>query len=63
MSDPTAPATQPGILRPWEWTHDGQHVLVVRFCGRDGSSSKGYRYPIAVGAVAEAPDWNPEEGA
>ena len=49
-----------------QWTADGNEVLVVRFCGRDGyvSGSRAdgtiyeYRYPMEVGAEIEAPDWD-----
>ncbi|MGE0362760.1 MAG: hypothetical protein AB7R67_18755, partial [Vicinamibacterales bacterium] len=42
-----------------QWTHDGAEVLGVRFCATDGASSYGFRYPLTVGAVVEAPDWDP----
>lgn len=31
----------------------------LRTCGPDGFSQGGYRWPLAVGAEAEAPDWDP----
>ena len=32
-------------------------VLVLRTCNADGTSHKGFRWPLEVGAVVEAPDW------
>ena len=35
--------------------------LVLRVCRADGSSHNGFRWPLEVGAVVEAPDWAPTE--
>lgn len=34
--------------------------LVLRTCAKDGSSSCGFRWPLTVGAIVEAPDWDPK---
>ena len=34
-------------------------VLVLRTCNADGSSYGGFMWPLEVGAIATAPDWNP----
>jgi len=41
-----------------QWTHDGTEVLILRFVAKDGSSSRGFVYPLTVGATVSAPDWN-----
>jgi hypothetical protein len=41
-----------------QWTHDGDEVLVVRFCASDGSSSHGFVWPLTLGAAVIAPDWD-----
>ena len=33
-------------------------ILVLRSCRADGSSQKGWKYPLTEGAIIEAPDWN-----
>ena len=35
-------------------------VLVLRSCRADGGSHNGWKYPLTVGAMVEAPDWNPK---
>lgn len=34
-------------------------VLMLRFVGPEGESYGGFRWPLKVGAVVEAPDWDP----
>ena len=48
-------------VAPHQWIHDGSEVLVLRYCAHDGASSHDFRYPLEVGAVVEAPDWNPAD--
>jgi len=33
--------------------------LLLRTCGPNGESHNGFRWPLKVGAVVKAPDWNP----
>lgn len=33
-------------------------LLVLRTCAADGTSHRGFRWPLEVGAVVEAPDWD-----
>ena len=33
-------------------------ALVLRTCAADGTSYNGFRWPLEVGAVVEAPDWD-----
>ena len=35
-------------------------VPVLRTCKPDGTSHGGFRWPLTVGAIVEAPDWNPK---
>jgi hypothetical protein len=35
------------------------NALVLRCSSPDGTSYKGFQWPLEVGAVVEAPDWNP----
>jgi hypothetical protein len=34
-------------------------VLLLRKCAADGSSSRGFVWPLTIGAEVTAPDWNP----
>ena len=40
------------------WTNGGEEVLVLRFCGDNGSSRGDFKHPLAVGEIVTAPDWN-----
>jgi len=40
-----------------EFVHD---FIFLRSTNLDGSSSRGFVWPREVGAIVEAPDWNPE---
>jgi hypothetical protein len=46
-----------------KWTHDGEDVLIVRFCRKDGSngSDHPFQYPTTVGETVTCPDWDPSE--
>ncbi len=35
-------------------------ILVLRTCDSNGQSFRGFQWPLEVGAIIEAPDWNPE---
>jgi len=35
-------------------------ILVLRTCDSKGQSFQGFQWPLEVGAIVEAPDWNPE---
>jgi len=39
------------------WTHDGTEVLIVKWVGKDGETSNGFRWPLTVGATVESPNW------
>jgi len=43
----------------YQWTHDGDEVRIVRMCDTDGTSSRGFVYPLTVGATVETPEWDP----
>ncbi len=36
-------------------------LLVLRTCAADGASYNGFRWPLEVGAVVEAPDWDADD--
>jgi hypothetical protein len=36
--------------------------LVLRVCGANGESSRGFKWPLTVGAVVRAPDWRKNNG-
>ena len=38
----------------------GERTYYLRTCDADGKSYGGFQWPLEVGAVVEAPDWNPE---
>jgi hypothetical protein len=40
-----------------QWTHDGAEVLIAKCVGAHGETHGGFRWPLTVGAVVEAPDW------
>ena len=42
-----------------QWTNGGADVLIVRYCAKDGSSSRGFVYPLTVGTDVVCPDWEP----
>ena len=57
------------LAQAFQWTHDGDEVLIVKCVASDGLSYSGenklgqqveFRYPLIVGAAVEAPDWVPE---
>jgi hypothetical protein len=51
-------ATQAVVeLKAANWTNGGAEVLIVRMCGKDGSSSHGWKYPLTVGEQFDCPDW------
>jgi hypothetical protein len=35
-------------------------ALILRTCNADGTSYGGFRWPLTVGAIVEAPDWAPK---
>ena len=42
----------------YQWTNGGVEVLILRCCDKDGKSYGGFQWPMEVGAIVEAPDWN-----
>ena len=48
------------IIPRHQWTHDGVEVLIVKWVPQDGYiTDYGFQWPLTVGAIVEAPDWNP----
>lgn len=45
-------------MNAWPTLPDGRYA-VLRCCHADGTSSHGFVWPLDVGAVVEAPDWDP----
>ena len=43
-----------------QWTNGGTEVLILKCVAKDGASYNGFKWPLTVGAVVEAPDWSPE---
>ena len=43
-----------------QWTNGGTEVLILKCVAKDGASYTGFKWPLTVGAVVEAPDWSPE---
>ena len=41
-----------------QWTHDGGEVLILKCMSSAGVTYGGFRWPLEVGAVVEAPDWD-----
>jgi len=35
-------------------------ILVLRTCDSKGQSFQGFQWPLEIGAIVEASDWNPE---
>ena len=58
MTDPALSETP--IIPYHQWTHDGTEVLIVKQVGKDGSTSRGFVWPLTVGAPAESLNWSPE---
>ena len=56
---PSAPP-EPAITSVHQWTNGRAEVLILRCCDKDGTSHGGFKWPLKVGSVVEAPDWNPE---
>ena len=52
------------LRRAHEWTHTGDEVLIVKCVNRSGSldnpAANGFIWPLTVGAVVSAPDWDPK---
>jgi hypothetical protein len=42
------------------WTSGDDEVLIVKCVAKDGRSYGDFQWPLKIGAVVEAPDWNPE---
>ena len=53
------PKTPWTINRAHEWKHTGDEVLILKCVEADGTSHGGYKWPLTIGATAEALDWNP----
>jgi hypothetical protein len=57
------------VTPPWQWTHTGNEVLLLKCVGADGVSYRGKDKrgeqvefsPLTVGATIEAPDWDPTD--
>ena len=52
-------ATQLEITPRHLWTNGGDSVLLLKCVLKDGTSYRGFQWPLTVGATVEAPDWNP----
>jgi hypothetical protein len=54
-------AEQPAPITPrFQWTNNGNRVLVVKCVGTDGSAYGGFKHPTKVGDHVTAPDWDPK---
>ena len=40
-----------------QWTHDGAEVLIIKCVNPDGSSSRGFTWPLTVGAEVHPATW------
>ena len=40
-----------------QWTHDGAEVLIIKCVNSDGSSSRGFTWPLTVGAEVHPATW------
>ncbi len=50
--------TEHAVTPVWQWTHDGDKVLLVKCVNKDGTSYGGFQWPES--GPVEAPDWDPE---
>ena len=49
-------------VQPHQFTHDGTEVLILRRIPKDRKAHGGFIYPVGVGAIVTAPDWNTNAG-
>ena len=50
--------TEHAVTPVWQWTYDGDKVLLVKWVNKDGTSYGGFQWPES--GPVEAPDWDPE---
>ena len=42
-----------------QWTNSAGEVLILKCVDHNGQGYGGFQYPLTVGSLVEAPDWDP----
>src|SRR5579864_8878435 len=46
------------MIERHQWTHDGSEVLIIKCVAHNGKTYNDFQWPLTIGAIVEAPDWN-----